>query len=522
MNFIPASFAAPLRAAARAIAALLCGSALLAAPPGPAAADTVQGIDVSVYNGDINWAGMPAEGIRFAFLRATESTYLPDAAFSNNVAGATARGIAVGAYHFATPLFSTPYYQSDYDRVTTPESEADNFLAAARGAIGPGFLPPVLDIEAHVAAWTVEWGWYVPTMWVDPLTGDSWDRWENPLPKRPGMGAAALAQWVKQWANRVRQQTNVMPILYTDLYHATALAPHLGKFMKLWISDIERPAGSPAVGPLQNWNWLFHQYSWTGSLAGNSPIDRDVFNGGQAAYDALVKGEATDRVTLTVAGSGSGNVGSSPAGLACSASCSASYKTGSTVTLWATPDYGAVFTGWSGDCSGTGSCVLDMTTPKEVTATFGLPPSQPVYRFYNSGAGGHFFTIVESEKNAVVAGLPTFRYEGIGFNAFATQVAGSLPVYRFFNSGAGGHFFTINEGEKATVIANYPSFRYEGIGFYAYPSQMAGALPVYRFFNSGAGGHFFTLAESEKNAVMAGLPSFRYEGIGFFARPPAP
>ena len=43
-------------------------------------------------------------------------------------------------------------------------------------------------------------------------------------------------------------------------------------------------------------------------------------------------------------------------------------------------------------------------------------------------------------------------------------------MYRFFNNNAGGHFFTISESEKATVISNYNWFRYEGIGFYAYPA----------------------------------------------------
>ena len=51
-------------------------------------------------------------------------------------------------------------------------------------------------------------------------------------------------------------------------------------------------------------------------------------------------------------------------------------------------------------------------------------------------------------------------------------LSGTMPVYRFFNTIALGHFFTIDETEKNYVIAHYPQFRYEGIAFYAYPPDV--------------------------------------------------
>jgi hypothetical protein len=143
-------------------------------------------------------------------------------------------------------------------------------------------------------------------------------------------------------------------------------------------------------------------------------------------------------------------------------------------------------------------------------------PTAPVYRFYNNNAGGHFFTISESEKNTVIANYSWLRYEGIGFYAYTSQVAGTLPVYRFYNNTAGGHFFTISESEKATVVGNYHWLRYEGPGFYAYPAQVTGSSPVYRFYNNTAGGHFFTLSEAEKATVIDNYNWFRYEGVGFY------
>src|SRR5439155_11273577 len=63
---------------------------------------------------------------------------------------------------------------------------------------------------------------------------------------------------------------------------------------------------------------------------------------------------------------------SSPAGITCGTSCSASYASGTAVTLTATPAAGSVFTGWSGDCTGTGACAVTLSAATTVTATFDL------------------------------------------------------------------------------------------------------------------------------------------------------
>jgi PKD repeat protein len=79
---------------------------------------------------------------------------------------------------------------------------------------------------------------------------------------------------------------------------------------------------------------------------------------------------------VSKAGNGSGAVYSSPAGINCGDSCQASFDAGTAVTLTATPASGSIFTGWSGDCSGTGSCELTVDQGRSVTATFALntPP----------------------------------------------------------------------------------------------------------------------------------------------------
>jgi photosystem II stability/assembly factor-like uncharacterized protein len=79
---------------------------------------------------------------------------------------------------------------------------------------------------------------------------------------------------------------------------------------------------------------------------------------------------ASFALTVTEAGTGTGTVTSSPAGISCPTTCSASFASGTMVTLNETPGMGATFTGWSGACTGTGACSVTMSAAEAVTATF--------------------------------------------------------------------------------------------------------------------------------------------------------
>jgi len=99
---------------------------------------------------------------------------------------------------------------------------------------------------------------------------------------------------------------------------------------------------------------------------------------------------------------GSGTVTSAPAGIVCGASCSASYASGTVVTLTAAA--GSTFTGWSGACTGTGSCTVAMSAAA-VTASFdrvtplGLPrPNLALNK--ESYATGETFSVTVTEENA--------------------------------------------------------------------------------------------------------------------------
>jgi phospholipase C len=101
--------------------------------------------------------------------------------------------------------------------------------------------------------------------------------------------------------------------------------------------------------------------------------------------------EATVKYKLTVkkSGAGTGTVTSSPGGISCASTCSASYTKGTSVKLTEAPKAGSKFSGWSGSCSGTATtCKVSVAAAKSVTATFALLPTYAVtITDAGSGAG---------------------------------------------------------------------------------------------------------------------------------------
>jgi hypothetical protein len=80
-------------------------------------------------------------------------------------------------------------------------------------------------------------------------------------------------------------------------------------------------------------------------------------------------------------------VSSEPAGIDCGAKCSHAFTEGTVVELTPTPGLNSVFTGWSGACSGTGSCKVTMSQARTVSATFDLAQRSLVVNRSGSGGG---------------------------------------------------------------------------------------------------------------------------------------
>ena len=97
-----------------------------------------------------------------------------------------------------------------------------------------------------------------------------------------------------------------------------------------------------------------------------------------------------------------------------------------------------------------------------------------VNRFYNPEVGGHLFTADIAEINSVNENA-NFNAEGAGFRALSRvdeEIIDSVPIYRFFNSKIGGHFFTAVEQEKEHVMT-LDNLIFEDIGFRAFAAQSA-------------------------------------------------
>ena len=82
-------------------------------------------------------------------------------------------------------------------------------------------------------------------------------------------------------------------------------------------------------------------------------------------------------LSVTRGGTGTGTVTSSPAGIECGVDCSEALDEGTVVTLTGNPSSGSTFTGWSGACTGTGTCQVTMSAARNVTATFTADPPDP-------------------------------------------------------------------------------------------------------------------------------------------------
>lgn len=224
-------------ASALALVSLIAVAAPSLSVPATAAPQYIDGIDVSHWQGNIDWASVRQDNIQFAFIKATEGTTFVDNRYATNRAGAEAAGVLAGAYHFAQPGGGTA------DAI----AEADHYIHTA-GLAGRHMLP-VLDLEE-----------------------------DN------GLSTRALRRWARAWLARVEERLGVKSIIYTSpaFWH-----DHMGDSTwfaqdghRLWIAHYTSDP-APLV-PASNWagkGWTIWQHSNRGSvdgIAGDVDLDRYV------------------------------------------------------------------------------------------------------------------------------------------------------------------------------------------------------------------------------------------------------
>lgn len=201
-------------------------------------ANKLYGVDVSYYQGTINWAQVKAAGKSFAIARVDDGSYV-DPDFATNWAGMKSAGLIRGAYQF--------FRASD-----DPTTDA-NILLSHMGALGPGDLPPTLDVEVT-----------------------------------DGQSVATIVSHMQTWLSYVKQKTGRTPMIYTAPGFWSQLGnPNLSAYT-LWVANW----GVSCPGIPGGWSgFKFWQYADNGSVGGISGnVDLDEFNGSLADLQVIAGG----------------------------------------------------------------------------------------------------------------------------------------------------------------------------------------------------------------------------------------
>jgi lysozyme len=193
----------------------------------------VQGIDVSKYQGRIDWAAVKAGGTHFAFIKATEGGDHLDERFAENWAGSRAAGVPRGAYHFV-------YWCRD------AREQVEWFKRNVPA--DPSALPPVLDLEWNHTSRTCG----------------------QKLPKEQAL------PMIKVMLAGMHEHTGKRPIIYTDPgFYKDVLEGELDEY-PLWARSVaNEPEARYGERP-----WMMWQYTAYGRVPGVAThVDRNAFWG---------------------------------------------------------------------------------------------------------------------------------------------------------------------------------------------------------------------------------------------------
>jgi lysozyme len=179
----------------------------------PSEPDYLPGIDVSHYQGAVDWAAVAASGIRFAFVKATDGVEDIDPRFAHNWAGARDAGIVRGAYHFFRPSLDAREQAAHFRRVVVMDDLA---------------LPPALDVEVT-----------------------------------DGLEPTALQAGIRTWLENVQAAYGCTPIVYTDpSFWRERVAADFSAY-PLWLACYAAEPEIPASWPA----WTFWQHTDAGNVS---------------------------------------------------------------------------------------------------------------------------------------------------------------------------------------------------------------------------------------------------------------
>jgi lysozyme len=195
----------------------------------------IPGIDVSKWQGVIDWKAVRDAGIRFAYIKATDSTNGLDPNFAANWESAKAAGIVRGAYHYFRP---------------TADAKQQAAFFAQNVHLEPTDLPPALDVESDFG----------------------------------NLSVAQINNAVSTWLTLVEKQMGRKPLVYTRATISDTRLVGLSGKVPAWIKNYYLWVANYGVqSPLmpKGWDkWQFWQYSSKGAINGIiGSVDLDWFNG---------------------------------------------------------------------------------------------------------------------------------------------------------------------------------------------------------------------------------------------------
>ncbi len=206
----------------------------------------LKGLDVSSWQGNVDWNAVKANGATFAYVKATEGVAYTNPYFAQQYNGSYNVGLIRGAYHFALPDRSSGATQADY------------FVNHGGGWSRDGkTLPGALDIEYNP---------YGATCY--------------------GLSQSAMVSWIRDFINRYYARTGRWAVIYTTTDWWTTCTGNYSGFAAnnpLWIA---RYASSPGTLPA---GWSYYTF-WQYASSGTFPGDQDYFNGAYDRLQALANG----------------------------------------------------------------------------------------------------------------------------------------------------------------------------------------------------------------------------------------
>jgi GH25 family lysozyme M1 (1,4-beta-N-acetylmuramidase) len=205
--------------------------------------ELLRGIDVSTYQGTIDWAEVAGHGIAFAFVRVSDGVAHPDDQFVANWQGTRAHGIVRGVYQFFRPL-------------ADPIEQAELMLAKleAAGGLEATDLPPVLDLEDD-----------------------------------DGVSVALYQERALAWIAHVEARTGRRPIVYSAAFFSPFTGTAFSAY-PLWVANYKPTYVDACPTMPDGWqDWVLWQWTDRDHVRGvTGNVDGDVFDGDRHDLDAFI------------------------------------------------------------------------------------------------------------------------------------------------------------------------------------------------------------------------------------------